>query len=640
MAHTWITKVNNVDTVDAAHVNDLQTLKADNDGTDDVWFVRVGANVDPTTVAPDTMYAAKYKDASTNFLAFLDATNSHRVRIDWGYGMHLKTAPTGVTFPNMDSISLYNDGNIRAGEALWGGYYLHSYGDSIMQGGGVGYIPNWIADRKGYVLTDHSWGGTQIQDHMDAQLHATTVVAGMNSIWIVGLNDMRFYGNNSVTAGYLKDSIKAGLAWLAIPADKKITSRSTAVTYAGTWAQNGQIRSYSSELNATATFSLYGRTILIEMLHVEDVAENGTFSVTIDGALFGNYTTPHSVVCNSAISYHSFLIRAANLSDGAHTVVIKVTSNAVGNVFFEWAAGLGAYADPNGPNVWCANCLRLPVAGYPLYAPFDQGSDAAVSLYNKIILEAVRDLAIDNLNVMYVDASSNYDPVTDCSVDNVHPNITGYSNILDSFLSAMNFMCMPRDRSGAWTTGLLLRDGMPTTEGVLFAGVNGQISSNATAIKWDVSDTCLELFRGVGAGLQDGPRIRLMRDWSGGGYGSAIYDGWNGSSDVLIFAVTNTLDPLTAGMERMIIDGNANIGISQTSFDATGKSVLAIKNGTAPAAHIDNAVEIYSVDSSDSAATLGLMLEQQTEAIGTFTPSDKIKIKINGTEYWIQLDAV
>lgn len=31
---------------------------------------------------------------------------------------------------------------------------------------------------------------------------------------------------------------------------------------------------------------------------------------------------------------------------------------------------------------------------------------------------------------------------------------------------------------------------------------------------------------------------------------------------------------------------------------------------------------------------------QAVEAIGTFTPSHKVKIKINGVEYWIQLDAV
>jgi len=85
---------------------------------------------------------------------------------------------------------------------------------------------------------------------------------------------------------------------------------------------------------------------------------------------------------------------------------------------------------------------------------------------------------------------------------------------------------------------------------------------------------------------------------------------------------------------------NANVGISTSTFGANSNAVLGIGNGTVPAAHVDNTIQIFSVDSSDAAATLGLMLEQAVEAIGTFTASDKIKVKINGTEYWIQLDAV
>lgn len=53
-----------------------------------------------------------------------------------------------------------------------------------------------------------------------------------------------------------------------------------------------------------------------------------------------------------------------------------------------------------------------------------------------------------------------------------------------------------------------------------------------------------------------------------------------------------------------------------------------------------NGIEVLGKDSSDAATTLHLNMEQAVEAIGTFTPSHKIKIYINGTEYWLQLDAV
>jgi len=83
-----------------------------------------------------------------------------------------------------------------------------------------------------------------------------------------------------------------------------------------------------------------------------------------------------------------------------------------------------------------------------------------------------------------------------------------------------------------------------------------------------------------------------------------------------------------------------NVCIGTTSSETGSVGVLNIANKTAPDAHVDNQIQIYSVDSSDNTATLGLYLEQAVEDIGTFTASHKIKVKINGTEYWLQLDAV
>ena len=101
--------------------------------------------------------------------------------------------------------------------------------------------------------------------------------------------------------------------------------------------------------------------------------------------------------------------------------------------------------------------------------------------------------------------------------------------------------------------------------------------------------------------------------------------------------IYGTMAATTAGQSLRL---NANVGLLTNTFGANSDGVLAIANGTAPGAHVDNEIQMYSVDSSDSAATLGLMLEQAVENIGTFTASHKIKVKINGTEYWIELDAV
>lgn len=72
-----------------------------------------------------------------------------------------------------------------------------------------------------------------------------------------------------------------------------------------------------------------------------------------------------------------------------------------------------------------------------------------------------------------------------------------------------------------------------------------------------------------------------------------------------------------------------------------GGKLLAIGNtDQEPASLTENCIKIFSIDSDDNAATLGLFLEQAVEAVGVFTPSHKLKVKINGTLYHIQLDQV
>lgn len=67
--------------------------------------------------------------------------------------------------------------------------------------------------------------------------------------------------------------------------------------------------------------------------------------------------------------------------------------------------------------------------------------------------------------------------------------------------------------------------------------------------------------------------------------------------------------------------------------------VIAQRTSNLPSSSGANVV-VYAQDSSDTTVTLALYLEQAVEAIGTFTPSHKLKVLINGTEYWLQLDAV
>jgi len=98
----------------------------------------------------------------------------------------------------------------------------------------------------------------------------------------------------------------------------------------------------------------------------------------------------------------------------------------------------------------------------------------------------------------------------------------------------------------------------------------------------------------------------------------------------------------------MVLDSDANLIIGKDNIathdgaDTSAVNVLQLHNGTPPAAAVAGATQIYSKDSSDGAtnATLAIETEQAIEVVGTFTPSHKLQIWINGVEYHIQLDAI
>jgi hypothetical protein len=97
--------------------------------------------------------------------------------------------------------------------------------------------------------------------------------------------------------------------------------------------------------------------------------------------------------------------------------------------------------------------------------------------------------------------------------------------------------------------------------------------------------------------------------------------------------INSVINPITFATEVNGVNSRSNILLDN--------GAIVMKNTTLPqaAAEVDGVV-IHAQDSSDNTSSLALYLEQAVEAIGTFTPSHKLKIKINGTWYWIQLDQV
>jgi len=145
----------------------------------------------------------------------------------------------------------------------------------------------------------------------------------------------------------------------------------------------------------------------------------------------------------------------------------------------------------------------------------------------------------------------------------------------------------------------------------------------------------------VGGGIMFWGKYTNGGDWGHGG-SVATYK-INATSGNYAFGLqfntrANGSNPAVA----MTLTDTKNMGLGTSTFGTSAVGVLGIANGTVPSTSPAGMIQLFSVDSSDGAtnATLGLRTEQAVEDIGTFTASKKLKIWINGVEYWIQLDAV
>ena len=97
---------------------------------------------------------------------------------------------------------------------------------------------------------------------------------------------------------------------------------------------------------------------------------------------------------------------------------------------------------------------------------------------------------------------------------------------------------------------------------------------------------------------------------------------------------------VVAGDGRIYTTGNVGVGV--TAFGTNATNVLGITaDGTVPSSSPAGMIQIFADDSSDGAAnaTLAIRTEQAVEA-GAPTLSHKLKIWINGVEYWLALDLV
>jgi hypothetical protein len=117
----------------------------------------------------------------------------------------------------------------------------------------------------------------------------------------------------------------------------------------------------------------------------------------------------------------------------------------------------------------------------------------------------------------------------------------------------------------------------------------------------------------------------------------------NSGGQIIYIPFTGLMTFSTSALPAIRIDTDQNILLGTIAAAATSAAgALHIPNDTSPTAVLANAIVLGSKDSGagGSLAVPELWIEEPPEVVGTFTPTMKMKIWVNGTEYFIQLDPV
>ncbi len=193
----------------------------------------------------------------------------------------------------------------------------------------------------------------------------------------------------------------------------------------------------------------------------------------------------------------------------------------------------------------------------------------------------------------------------------------------------MFFVDSGNNRIGIADNGFAPSDGLIH---VFQGGAAGVVAAHANA------DT-LVLESNAAAGLQ----ILIPNDGTSGNIYIGAPTTGNNSGQISYVPFTGLMSFFTSTIVGLKIDTDQNLLMGLVAAAATSSAgALHIPNDTSPTAVLANGIVIGSKDSGagGTLAVPELWIEEPPEVIGTFTPSHKFKVWINGVEYFIQLDAV
>lgn len=317
---------------------------------------------------------------------------------------------------------------------------LHTFGDSLMAGSLATISANKVAQRVqsvvGGTLQEWSVGGTQVTD-MASQLPLRGIRPTKDdlTIWIVGYNDNRNFGDDSAKRAALGEGVKGLAVYMALP-NKKYNNESTDWTRNGSWtyqdAATYRDAYFSNTVGNWAETEVEGETIYVGFWNRP--SGRAVVEIRVDGVLVGTYDTNQSYADEGGqFDIVNGVFRRRGLTPGKH--VVRCTVPSGGGVCQPWWAAGHSLGDDTA-QVWLMGCPRMPTGGYAAAGNpnFNNGTDAAADLIADEVKAVVEKLQEDGLDVRYI-APPPFVDAEDWDADLVHWDDSGHMGAASAFIT-------------------------------------------------------------------------------------------------------------------------------------------------------------------------------------------------------------
>ena len=304
---------------------------------------------------------------------------------------------------------------------------------------------NWSVF-PGWVVTNSTGPSSYIFNSPSA------ITEDQNWTHLIGFNDLRTGAGTGTapSAARYRLGLDHLLAYTTLPDSAKRWAVSPDAS-TGSWTPSTWV-AYTNKAASSSTGTLTFSNVIGSEVYIGYVAWatnfGGSLNITVDGvsqttisvasAAYGNReyifgsdpSIPDNVgpYGNGKLDFCPHLYRVTGLGLGAHTVVLTASG---GQVDVIWVGG-SAYNRTirEGPNVFAGTIPRQsPWTG--------AGTDALQASYNVQLRSSVTSLRADGLRVSLAPVGESYDPMTEQSVDGVHPDAAGHTTIANAFVRAM-----------------------------------------------------------------------------------------------------------------------------------------------------------------------------------------------------------